>query len=219
MIWGATLAAGRQAYLRFGDTPQAEVSAVMAAQKLVKSFRALNKNINCAEITNLDKSSSAMQMVTFFLLKGGFIGCLHKTAKYASAALGEIESGITEEINKTPSRPISCTSMLVRKMGGSELHAVMAAGLAGGIGLCGGGCGALGAALWIASLERCREPGSKLGFNDPKLVSLMERFLKATDYKFECSEIIGRRFSSLEDHAAYMQDGGCSELLEVLATK
>ncbi|MCP4634747.1 MAG: C_GCAxxG_C_C family protein, partial [candidate division Zixibacteria bacterium] len=55
MIWGATLAAGAQAYRLFGPGPQAEAKAIIAAERLVESFRALNKHINCLEITDIDK--------------------------------------------------------------------------------------------------------------------------------------------------------------------
>jgi hypothetical protein len=55
MIWGATLAAGAQAYRLYGPGPQAETGAIIAAQRLVESFRARNNNINCLEITNIDK--------------------------------------------------------------------------------------------------------------------------------------------------------------------
>ena len=58
MIWGATLAAGAQAYRLFGPGPQAETAAIIAAQRLVESFRTRNKHINCLEITEIDKSSS-----------------------------------------------------------------------------------------------------------------------------------------------------------------
>ncbi len=67
MLWGATLAAGAQAYRLFGPGPQAEAMAIIAAQRLVESFRALNNNINCLEITDIDKSSSTMQMIMFSL--------------------------------------------------------------------------------------------------------------------------------------------------------
>ena len=46
---------------------------------------------------------------------------------------------------------------------------------------------------------------------------VIDGFLKQTDYRFECSEIVGRKFESVEDHAAYLRDGGCSELLSELA--
>jgi hypothetical protein len=35
---------------------------------------------------------------------------------------------------------------------------------------------------------------------------------------FECSRIIGRRFEDIGDHASYLRDGGCSEIIDALAT-
>lgn len=219
MIWGAALAAGRQSYLRFGATPQAESHAVLAAQKLVGSFRALNKDVNCVEITDLDRSSTTLQMVTFFLLKGGFVGCCRMVARYASAALGEIEASAEYERGLAAAHDVSCAAVLARKMGTSEMHTVMAAGFAGGIGLCGGGCGALGAAIWIIGLQQCLKQGGRIDYKDPKLVDLIDRFLKSTGYRFECSEIVGRKFDDLDDHVRYLKDGGCAELLDELAAK
>ena len=40
MLWGAALAAGAQAYRLFGPGPRAETEAIIAAQRLVESFRA-----------------------------------------------------------------------------------------------------------------------------------------------------------------------------------
>ncbi|MFH1687154.1 MAG: C-GCAxxG-C-C family protein [bacterium] len=217
MIWGATLAAGAQAFRLFGPGPQTEVRAILAANRLVESFRTQNRHINCHEITNLDKSSSTMQMISFFLTKGGIISCMRMAGRYARLALGEINAALPQEPTEAPSSEVSCAAMLARKMGMSDRHAVMLAGFAGGIGLCGGGCGALGAAIWINALNRCQEPGVKVGFNDPQSLAAIERFLKSTDYKFECSEIVGRKFESIDDHAAHLRNGGCSEIIEVLA--
>lgn len=217
MIWGAVLTAGRQAYLRYGATPQAETYAVGTAQRLVETFRSLNKHTNCFEITELDRSSSSMQMVIYFLLKGGFVGCCRRVAKYSSAALREIESSLLEESVAAPAQSVSCAAILARKMGVSEMHAMMAAGLAGGIGLSGGGCGALGAAIWIMGLEKDPDQSGKPDMNEPTLSNAVEKFLKFTGYKFECSEIAGRSFSSLDDHSSYLLEGGCSELIELLA--
>ncbi|MCF6237579.1 MAG: C-GCAxxG-C-C family protein [Candidatus Marinimicrobia bacterium] len=58
MIWGSVLAAGAQAYKVHGSGPEAETRAVQAAQKLVDTFQADNDEINCYEITEIDKSSS-----------------------------------------------------------------------------------------------------------------------------------------------------------------
>lgn len=43
--------------------------------------------------------------------------------------------------------------------------------------------------------------------------------MNSADFEFECSEIVGRRFENIGDHAGYLRDGGCSEIIEVLAAK
>jgi hypothetical protein len=47
---------------------------------------------------------------------------------------------------------------------------------------------------------------------------LVERFLKASGYTFECSAITGRTFTNVADHASYLQGGGCARILEALGT-
>jgi hypothetical protein len=220
LIWGAALGAGAEAYHRFGAGPQAETKAVIAAQKLVGSFRALNKNnMNCLEITEIDKSSSKMQMITYFLIKGGTISCFRRAARYANAAFGVINAALSDETIETPPAPVSCAALLAQKMGASPMHVVMAAGLAGGIGLSGGACGALGAAIWIGGVNDLKKQGGKIDYNNPRAASIIDRFLKCTDYEFECSKIVGRRFENVGDHAGYLHDGGCSKIIEVLAAK
>ncbi len=44
------------------------------------------------------------------------------------------------------------------------------------------------------------------------------QFLGCTGYEFECARIAGRKFESVGDHAAYLRDGGCAKVLDVLAT-
>jgi hypothetical protein len=219
MIWGATLAAGAQAYRLLGPGPQAETKAIIAAQRLVESFRALNNNINCLEITDIDKSSSTMQMIIYFLIKGGSIGCFRMAARYAPVAFSEINTALSEKHIEAPSAPVSCSAMLAQKMGVSDMHTLMAAGFAGGIGLCGGACGALGAAIWIIGMNSLKEGVGKIEFKSPSALDTIDKFIKCTDDEFECSEIVGRKFENISDHANYLRDGGCSKIIEVLATK
>lgn len=219
MIWGAALAAGAQAYQLLGPGPQAETQAIIAAQRLMESFRARNNNINCLEITGLDKSSSSLQMMMYFLIKGGTVSCMRMAARYAQEAFSEINSALSETHIKAPSPPVSCSAILAQKMGVSDLHTVMAAGFAGGIGLSGGACGALGAAIWIIGMNSLKERGSKIDLKSPGAIAAIDRFAKCTDFKFECSEIVGRRFENVSDHADYLRDGGCSKIIEVLAAQ
>lgn len=115
---------------------------------------------------------------------------------------------------------MSCAAVLARKMGASEMHAVMASGFAGGLGLSGGACGALGAAIWITAMNGREEGARKIDyFNNPKYAAVIDRFVECTDCEFECSEIVGRRFEDISDHAAFVREGGCSEIVEALATQ
>jgi len=52
---------------------------------------------------------------------------------------------------------------------------------------------------------------------DAKAAPAIARFLAATDGRFECAEIVGRKFENIADHAAFVRDGGCSRVVEALA--
>ena len=96
--------------------------------------------------------------------------------------------------------------------------AVLAAALASGIGLCGGGCGAPGTAIWIMTMDKGLD--SKMEFKDPKALELIEKaFLPNSDYEFECSKIVGRKFENIDDHACFLREEGCSIIIEALAGK
>ena len=155
MLWGATLAAGAQSYRVYGPGAQAQAEAIIVAQRVVESFRACNKEINCLEITetNLRKKTGILKM----LAKGGPVTCFRMAARYAPIAYNAINNALYRDGIQVPSAPVSCAAMVAQKMGVSDMHAVMAAGLAGGIGLSGGGCGALGAAIWIIRMNGLKE--------------------------------------------------------------
>ena len=218
LVWGAALAAGAEAHRRFGAGPEAETKAILAGQRVVEAFRGQNQTqMNCMEITDLDKSSSTMKMVTYFLIKGGTIGCFRRAARYAPVVLREIDAALCREPVAVPPAPASCAALMARRMGASEEHAVMAAGLAGGIGLSGGACGALGAAIWVAGIKLLSEGATKIAFKAPHAEALIARFVKCANYEFECSAICGRKFADVADHASYLRAGGCSKILEGLA--
>jgi hypothetical protein len=221
MLWGAALAAGARAYELCGPGPQAETSALAASQRLVESFRAHNKYINCEEITEVDWKPSSqrdmMAQVFKFFLKGGPIGCFRMAASYAPQAFNTIDATFSGEKIQAPAPPVSCTAALAQKMCLSDMHTVMTAGFAGGIGLSGGACGLLGTAVWVMGMKRVKEGGSKMEFKDPRDEALVEKFLESTDYEFECSEIVGRKFEDIGDHAAYLRAGGCSSVIEAMA--
>jgi hypothetical protein len=217
MLWGGALAAGAQAYRQYGATPQAQAEAVFASQQIVESFRARAQDINCSEITALEwKKSSKAQLVKFFA-RGGPIGCFRLAGDYGQIAFDSINQTLGEKHFDAPTLPISCTALLAQKMGVLEMHIVMAAGLAGGIGLSGGACGGLGAAIWINGIRTLKN-GGKLGFAIGTSSEEMEKFLASSDYEFECAKIVGRKFANVADHSEYVHNGGCANIIEALAT-
>ncbi len=218
MLWGGALAAGAQAYRLYGAGPQAETEALVASQSVVESFCSRTKNeINCHEITemNFQEADSLLPILKFFA-KGGPIVCFRMAAGYAPEALNAINTALSENHREAPTSPASCTAMLAQKMGVSEMHVVMAAGLAGGIGLSGGGCGALGAAMWLNGLKKPVQIDG-LSYSGTWINELTERYLVAADYEFECADVVGRVFEDPADHAEYVQAGGCAEIIEALA--
>ena len=219
MLWGAALAAGAQAYRLYGSGAHAETAAIIASQRAVESFRTRSKDeINCLEITEINfQGNNQILPILKFFAKGGPIGCFRMAARYAPVAYSEIDSALSEKYYEIPSPPVSCTTMFANKMSVSEMHAVMAAGLAGGIGLSGGACGVLGTAIWIHRMNQTDEPVG-LNFTDGWVGDLIERFLESSDYEFECSEIVGRKFENVSDHADYLGKGGCSKIIDAKAT-
>lgn len=218
MLWGAALAAGVQSYRLHGPGPQAEAEAIVATQRLVKAFRSHTRNeINCLEISHLNvQGKTDGGAILKFFLKGGPIGCFRLAARYAKDAYSEIDSTLPVENVKAPASPVSCASLLAGKMGASETHTTMVAGFAGGIGFSGGGCGALGAAIWLIGMNQPVEIGG-FSYTGTWINEMIEKFLECSDYEFECSKIVGRNFESISDHADHLQHGGCSKIIEVLA--
>jgi hypothetical protein len=225
MLWGMALAAGAQAYRSYGAGPKAEYGAVLTAQKMVASFRTCNrpKEINCMEILgmNFNEKMTAGKAVKYIFTGklGGVMRCLTTMAgKSAKTGFRDINGTLSEIHYKEQPAPVSCAALLAQKMGASETYTVMAAGLAGGIGLSGGGCGALGTAIWLKEIEHTRtKPGEKLDYSQSS--QIINRFLKASNYQYECVEITGRKFKDVKEHAEFLRGGGCAKIIEVLATQ
>ena len=175
VVWGAAFAAGAQAYRLHGPGPKAQVAAILAAQHFVEVFRAHNQHLNCLEITETDLRDN-LKALKFFFLKGGSVGCFRMTGRTAPVAFESINDALSEDPGDPPAPPVSCAAVLAQKMGVSELHQTMAAAVAGGIGLCGGACGALGAALWITGMRIKEEGGGKLDEKDPRALTLVDDF-------------------------------------------
>jgi hypothetical protein len=115
---------------------------------------------------------------------------------------------------------MSCSTEVLKKMGATEEESVMVAGFAGGIGLSGHACGALGAVLWYKMLDWGRKNPDKTPamFNNPEAKNVLKAFDTQTGSEMLCSKICNRSFNTIDEHSEYIKTGGCKNLLEALST-
>jgi len=220
MLWGATLAAGAEIFSRYGAGSQSEALAIEAAKRLIERFRSSNGAVNCRELTHTDWKSPAK--IVLYFLKGGPYKCVRMSARYANEALHEIDGFLTDNTSQAPDAPLSCAAETARRLGASEMQCTIAAGFAGGIGLSGAACGALGAALWLLAMEFERQGVKDIWTSEDfsaRAETLISRFLEASGGKMECAEICRKEFASVADHAEYLRNGGCAAIMAALTDK
>jgi len=219
MLWGATLAVGAESCRRHDARDQAVVGAMTATMNLVDSFSERARGVNCREITC--DFSDTIQLAAFMLksLPGGITNmiCMNLAEKWAPEAIHSARTGLSDTCTEVPLQPVNCASEIAIRMGAGDKEVVTVAGLAGGMGLSGNACGALGAAIWLDSLAWCREHPGQSGYSNPNAEEIMKAFYTATDSTILCSEISGQSFKTIGDHASFIRNGGCDNLLKVLS--
>lgn len=221
MLWGGSLAIGTEAFRKFDDKNIAIASAINTTKLLVDSFQKRAKSVNCSDITKLDMENKFQ--FTIFILKTiahGFVfsPCFNLISKWTPEAIQAANKGLSEDV-KFNKPCMSCASEVVKKMGGTEEEAIMVAGFAGGIGLSGNACGALGAAIWykMLSWNRNNSGKSEAMFDNPDAKKVMRTFYMQTDSEMLCNKICNRSFNTIDEHSEYINNGGCSKLIEALA--
>ena len=220
MLWGAALAVGAESYRRCNDRDQAIGLAIKATQNLTESFSKRTDTVNCRDIThcNLDSFFG----MTKFMIKTTLQGMKNSTCfilaeKWAPEAIESAKEGLTLQQTELPKKSISCASEVARKMGASDEEMVAVAGFSGGLGLSGNGCGALSAAIWKNSLVWSRTHPGKSAWSNPNAKNTLKEFNEETDSEMLCHKICGQRFETIEDHSAFIKNGGCRRLINVLA--
>jgi C_GCAxxG_C_C family probable redox protein len=215
MLWGASLAVGLEAYRRSGTADEAVGLAIIATQDLVRSFTDRTGTVNCREITKTDFSKK-WQFFKYMLFKAK--DCFNMAEIWAPEAIETAKESLSQEQVNLPERPRSCATEVLEKMGASKEEAVTVAGFAGGIGLSGNACGALGAAIWYRTLAYNHTHKKPLSYkNHPVAKKIIEKFYKETNNKIKCSEICGRAFNGLEEHTQFIKNGCCKNLILALA--
>lgn len=217
VLWGAALAAGAAAYRELGPGPGARAAALSATRDLVDSFRDANGSVNCRDLARVDWRDE--RQVRRHLWTGGAIRCFRLVARSAPEVRQDIEIALSVDASEPVAEPVSCAAVVAERLGADERQCAMAAGFAGGIGLSGGACGALGAAIWMSALEAGRDADGEWEFESPKALALLERTLDHTEGRVECRAITGREFADVGDHAGFLAAGGCAELIDVLCRR
>lgn len=221
MIWGATLAAGAQSFRRHPVRDHAIASAITSSEDILESFVATAGNADCREITgcNLNSVFGMLSFGAKTILTGMEKSlCFNLAERWAPEAVRAAEQGLSRDpVYSQP--PVCCATEVARKMGGSEEELVTVAGLSGGIGLSGNACGALGAAIWMKTLAWCRAHPGKTPpyFFNCDINRIMKAFDSATGGEILCHSICDKHFGTIDEHTAYVKNGGCSRLIDVLS--
>jgi hypothetical protein len=221
MLWGSSMAVGAEAARRCTDDGDAIALALAATRQIVNSFEERAGTVNCAEVTGrkLDTFTGMVGLIFDTFRKGmDDSRCFVLAENWTPEAIAAAREGLETPLDDTQVGH-SCASQVVRKMGGSDAEAIMVAGFGGGLGLSGDGCGALAAAMWMKGLQWCRaHPGKTPGpWTDTGDKNTLKVFSQVTGGEFNCNAICGREFETVDDHAQFIESGGCAELIDALA--
>ena len=223
MLWGSALAAGAESFRRNSDMNQAIASSVITTRHIMKSFSARAGSLNCRDITGINMKSklSIARMMVKILLQGGMKNstCFRLADKWAPEAIQSATAGLSSLPADVPRPCLNCASEVVRRKGGSNEEMVMVSGFAGGMGLAGFACGALGAAIWMDTLAWCRKNPGKSAFEYGRESSskIMAVFNNTTGKKILCEKITGKSFTSIRDHSDFISGGGCEKIIDALS--
>lgn len=224
MLWGASLAAGAEAFRRENDPDKAAALAITATRHLMESFSKTAGTVDCREFTGCDftkKWDMRRYMLKTILCLFVYSPCFNLAVKWGPEAVKAAEEGLAKGAQGTPCGSKNCASEVARKMGATAEEAATVAGFAGGLGLSGNGCGALAAALWMNTLDWCRKNPGKTPpyFNNPSTQKILETFYAATGSAIRCDAITGKRFGTIEEHDRFVREGGCGKLIDALAQR
>lgn len=214
MLWGSALAVGAESRRRTDNPHKATAMAINATRSVMDEFYAKKRTHDCYEITRTD-FTSGFQMFRYMIF--GAHSCFRMAKKVGPGIAKAAEEGLAQSHNSLPGKCLSCATETAKKMGATEEQAAMAAGLAGGMGLSGNACGALGAAIWLKTLQSGADGDLKANMKNPAAKKTLDRFYEASGFKILCRAITERNFATPAGHTAFIEKGGCKEIIEALA--
>lgn len=216
MLWGVSGAVGAKCFRDYDSENETVEVTVATTRRVIDSFVSKNGSAECSEITRTD-FKNFFQMVRYILFRAR--NCFNMAQRWAPKACAAVEEGISAKPTNIGADSLSCASVTANKMGATKEQAAIVAGFAGGLGLSGGACGALGAAVWMRALKIIQDnPEKKLSYSqiNSAVKPILNKFRQATNGEFLCREIVGREFENIHDHTTYLKKGGCEKLIEAL---
>jgi len=212
-LWGASAAVGAEAYRRHNELNIATDITVKTTKNLIESFEKRAETTECEDFigTKVNNNKDVLKL----MVSGKFFKCFKLADRWAPEAIKTAHEGLDAEYENLPSGCTSCASEVVKKMEGTDEQAAMVAGWAGGLGLSGSGCGALSAAVWMATYNYEKKNG-KAPYPCPDAEKVLQNFLEVSDYEFECKVITDKVFEDLNEHSRYLEEGGCKNIIEAI---
>ena len=230
VLWGGALAAGMRAYHQIQDEIKARSVALEATRSIVNTYLAKRTAVDCTDVTRMQRWNMPM-----FLAKGNLRVCQRQLVEFAPVFDQKIDETIEQAGKAAGCRQCAnCAAnafLRVAEVIGVDAPegASVCAGLAGGIGLSGNGCGALGASILALNLkyfkERDRPKHSMIRSNLQGMSigdgwmrqsrEVLGKFIDRHGSK-KCSEITGRTFATETELDGYLRSGSCESVTDTL---
>ncbi len=220
MLWGAALAIGYQSANTIKNDNEAIITSTETTILMQNSFIERANSADCKDISECDFENK-FSFIKFMLktITSGFIfsKCFNLLANWMPDALQTINNGFAKSYYNDIST-FNCAVQAVIKAEATREEAIAVSGFAGGLGLSGNVCGALGAIIYISSLRLLKHnPEIDFSQTNKELDKIIFSFLEITNGEFLCKNITKCKFNSIEEHSNYLSCGGCKNLIDKLA--
>jgi hypothetical protein len=233
LLTGAALAAGCEARRRFDDDDTASSAALAATVGLVGAFLERVGSADCRDMTGASFATIGGRLR--YLRTGAARQCGRTLLDWSGQAHRIIDRSLTDSAGRAPVEGrANCAEETLRRCASSvgvpAADSVVVGGLAGGIGLLGNVCGALATGVFALGVARYRRPrrvrrDSRLRGSIEEMFGIRYRgpateLRRLVEERFGsalCVGIVGRRFEDEADHAAFIDGGGCEEVIATVA--
>jgi C_GCAxxG_C_C family probable redox protein len=231
ILTGAVLAAGLAAKTRFDGEERQAAAALFAAIQLAEAYGELTGSVNCREITGVDLAGVNGRLR--YIREGTGQVCGRFYMNWSDQAHELLEQAFADfEAHDPPPACANCAVMTLKKVaaavGMKEEDAVLAAGLAGGVGLRGNVCGALAAGVYALSVAHYRERKERdsqmraifQGMTGSSFRGPAMQLKQAFNGRFGselCRQIVQRPFPDIEAYSAFIEQGGCRDVVAFVA--